>query len=126
MVIAAVALLAVGIANIDVHPTETRTVTRTVVKRPPPKVVTKIKTVYSERPVGSGVMTRADCESLSKTEMDFRAIVARWGWPAGQNGEDSGSDTLYYKLTDAPDEGECQIGFWNGKVDDVDIEEDWL
>jgi hypothetical protein len=122
MVIAAVALLAVGIANIDVQPTETKTVkvpvTKTVTK-------TKVRTVYKERPVGSGVMTRADCKSLAHTREDFRVIVNRYGWPTGQNGEDSGSDTLWYKLTDASGD-ECELDFWQGKLDDVQIEEDWL
>ena len=120
--IAAVALLAVGIANIDVHPT------RTIVKRVPvTRTVTKTKVVERRSDeIPSGYMTRADCEALkSAKNMDIRQIIYRWGWPAGRNGEDSSSDTLYYSL--AEDHGtECQVGFYQGKLDDVDIEEDWL
>jgi hypothetical protein len=123
IVIAAVALLAVGVANIDVHPTETRTV-----KVPVTKVVTKtkVKTVYKDAPSPAGVMTRADCISLARDhQSQFREIVARYGWPEGKNGEDSGSDTLWYKLTDASGD-ECELDFWQGKLDEAQIEEDWL
>jgi hypothetical protein len=122
--IAAVALLAVGIANIDIHPTETKTV-----KVPVTRIVTKTKTktVYKPAPPPAGIMTRDDCNTLAKQHPAplFREIVARWGWPEGQNGEDSGSDTLYYKLSDGSGD-ECELGFWNGKIDNVQIEEDWL
>jgi hypothetical protein len=126
IVIAAVALLAVGIANIDVHPTETKT---KVVKVPVTKVVTKtkVKTVYEDAPVPLGVMARADCKKLARLHPapQFREIVARYGWPEGKNGEDSGSDMLYYKLTDGSGD-ECEMQFWQGALDTVDIEEDWL
>jgi hypothetical protein len=124
IVIAAVALLAVGIANIDIKPTETKTVkvpvTHTVTK-------TKVKTIYKDAPVPTGIMTRADCKALAKSHSpaQFREIVARWGWPKGQNGEDSGSDTLYYKFNDGSGD-ECELGFWQGEIDNVQIEEDWL
>lgn len=78
IVIAAVALLAVGIANIDVHPTETRTV-----KVPVTKVMTKYKTRTVKVMVPrtfDGMISRKECRLLTPGTK-FRTIINRFGWP---------------------------------------------
>ena len=80
LLFAAVALLAVGIANIDIEPT--KTVTKTVKVASPPKVITKVKTerVMVERKF-DGYVSRKECQTLVPGTK-FRTIVNRFGWPS--------------------------------------------
>jgi hypothetical protein len=88
LLLAAVALLAVGIANIDVKPTETKTV-----KVPVERVVTKtvVKRVEVARAF-DGYISRKECQTLVPGTK-FRALVNRFGWP-------SDSDDYYPDMYD--------------------------
>lgn len=118
-VVAGVALLAVGVANIDVHPTETKTVH----VRTPPKIITKIQTRIVREKIrpADGYITRADCKGLTK-HTAMRDFIARYGWPA-HIASDLGR--LYYPLVEnhhqlcavTPDQGQIyEIGIY----DDLD------
>lgn len=120
-IVAGVALLAVGVANIDVKPTETKT----VYVRTPPKVITKVKTqtriVREKVRPADGYITRADCKGLAK-HTSMNDFIARYGWPA-HPASDLGR--LYYPLVEdhhqlcavTPDQGQIyEIGIY----DDLD------
>ena len=87
----AVALLAVGLANIDFHPT--KTVVKTVVKT---KVVTKKVNIPAERresvDLRDGYISRRECVTLPDGST-FRYLINRFGWPAGDDSTDSYSDS---------------------------------
>lgn len=77
LLFAAVALLAVGIANIDIEPT--KTVTKTVKVPAPPKVITRVEHVEVPRAF-DGYVSRKECQTLAPGTK-FRALVNRFGWP---------------------------------------------
>jgi hypothetical protein len=115
--VAGVALLAVGVANIDVHPTQT--VTKTV--HTPPQVVTKVRTrtrVVQPRPA-DGYITAADCKGLKK-HTPMRDFIARYGWPAHP---ESSLGRLYYPLVE-DHHTLCGVEQDQGQVYDVDTYDD--
>lgn len=123
IIIGCAALIACGIANSDVSETQTRVKTIRL-PAPPPRTITKIKTVRVSNPVPDGYMTKRDCKNL-RMDADFRAIVAHYGWPHGSNGDDSDSINMYYPLSHDPESSSrCEITFYQGKVDFVDIDGD--
>ena len=117
--IACVALLSVGIANIDVHPTKTIVVHDT----PPVKVVEKVRTkivkVAEKVRTPDGYMSLDNCSGLAK-RTDFRDVIFRYGWPAGENGEDSYAGFLVYPITEDHAQ-ECVVDFWDGGVESTEL-----
>jgi hypothetical protein len=114
---ACVALLAVGVANIDVQPTKTVTVH----VRTPPKVITKIRTKLVREKVrpADGYITRAECLGLVK-HTAMRDFIARYGWPA-HIASDLGR--LYYPLVEDHHQL-CAVTPDQGQIYDVGIYDD--
>jgi hypothetical protein len=121
LLIAAVALLAVGIANIDIKPTRTKYVKVPVTKviRQPQKV--KVVRVVERVDIPSGYMTSEQCDKLGR-DTGYRDVVNLYGWPAGDNGSDSYAGQLYYPLSDHRTRI-CTVDFWRNRVDSTKIEE---
>jgi hypothetical protein len=117
--LACCALLAVGVANIDITGRPTRTVTKTV-----EVPVVKVKKVYAPAQVGDGHMTADQCHALHEGER-FRNIVARYGWPAGEHALGGDYEYLTYPVSRDPEVvKECQISFFEGGVSNVELDED--
>jgi hypothetical protein len=117
LILAGCALIAVGIANVDIKPHPTRTV------RVPQEVV-KTRTVYAPAKPGDGYMTSAQCHAL-RTGERFTAVLARYGWPAGSNAKYGDYDSLSYPMSHDPEsDDECEIGFDEGGVTRVHVDDD--
>jgi len=115
-----VALIACGLANMDV--TETHTRVRTIkLPTPPPRVITKTKTVRVSNPIPEGFMTKAECNRLV-IDADLHTIIARYGWPHGSSGDDSDSTNMYYPVDDPRSDDRCEITFYQGKLERVDFD----
>jgi hypothetical protein len=115
--VAGVALLAVGVANIDVQPTKTITVTKVRTVREKAKVITRTR-VVQPRPA-DGLITAADCKALKK-HTPMRDFIARYGWPAHP---ESSLGRLYYPLVENH-HTLCGVEQDQGQVYDVDTYDD--
>jgi len=115
--VACVALLSAGIANIDVKPT------KTVVVHDKPRIVEKVRTKVVRVPEKvrqpDGYMSADDCAGLAK-RTDFRDVIFRFGWPAGKNAEDSYAGFLIYPLSD-DHTNSCWVDFWEGGVESTEV-----
>lgn len=116
-IVAGVALLAVGVANIDVQPTQTVTVTKVRTVREKAKIITRTR-VVQPRPA-DGRITRADCKAL-KPHMSMRDFIARYGWPAHP---ESSLGRLYYPLVESK-HTLCGVEQDQGMIYDVDTYDD--
>jgi hypothetical protein len=120
LILSAAALIGVGVANIDIK-LPSKTVTKTVLV-PVPKEVVRVKKVRLPARAGDGYVTAQQCHALNRGER-FRDIVAHYGWPAGEQATQSDYEYLAYRISNNADENrECQIDFFEGGVDRVDIE----
>ena len=116
-IVAGVALLAVGVANIDVQPTKTVTVTKVRTVREKAKVITRTR-VVQPRPA-DGLITAADCKALTK-HTPMRDFIARYGWPAHI---ESSLGRLYYPLVE-DHHTLCGVEQDQGQIYDVDTYDD--
>ena len=121
LLLAAVALLAVGIANIDIEPTKTKYVKVPVTKviKEPAKV--RVERVVERVDIPSGYMTSEQCDKLGR-DTGFRDVVNLYGWPAGDNGSDSYAGQLYYPVSNDRSQV-CTVDFWRNRVDSTKLEE---
>ena len=123
IIIGCAALLACGVANMDMTPTPPTKIKTVKLPAPPPRTITKTKTVRVNAPVSvpDGYMTKAVCKNLRK-EDTMRAIVAHYGWPAGSKGDDSDSVNMYYPMSHDPESSAvCEITYYDGQVDFVEV-----
>ena len=117
LLLAAVALLAVGIANIDIEPT--KTVTKTVMVKAPAKRITRVKRVEVPRRL-DGYISRKQCVQLADGTK-FRDIINRFGWPAGDDSTDSYSDS-YMNIPLREDHSSfCSIDLYEDEITAVQV-----
>lgn len=116
LILAAVALLAVALANIDVQPT--RTVTKTV-KVPVTKIVTKkVEVPVVNKP--DGYISRKECVQIEQGDK-LEDLITRYGWPKGADPSDSYFDN-YMNITLREDHTQfCSIDFFDGEVEMVQV-----
>lgn len=116
LILPAVALLAVAIANIDVHPT--KTVTRTV-EVPVEQIVTK-RVEVPVRELRDGYISRKDCVQIEQGDK-LEDVITRYGWPEGGDPSESYFDN-YMNITLREDHTSfCSIDFYENEVSRVQV-----
>jgi hypothetical protein len=112
-----IAMMAVAVANIDRNPVRVEKVpvesTEVIVLK---QIVTK--EVPAKKP--DGYITEENCHQLANGT-DFSDVVFRFGWPAGEDGDDSYAGYLTYPLREDHDRI-CAVNFWDGEVDGVRLD----
>lgn len=113
--IAAVFMVGIGLANIDVN------VKQTTVKPNVTRTVERTKTVVkhdgTKKP--SGYISNDDCHQIAKGT-DFSDLIFRYGWPADDDGDDSYAGRLLYPLSEDHDSS-CYVSFYRGEVEEVTV-----
>jgi len=120
LVLAAVALLAVGLANVDIKPVRTKIITRTAPTKTVVREKVKVVRVPEQVRQPDGYMSLDNCSKLAK-RTDFRDVIFRYGWPAGDDGSDSYAGYLMYPLSEDHSKI-CIVDFWDGGVERTDME----
>lgn len=119
LLIVCVTLLAVGLANIDgplirVYPERVLPPKTKVIEHE--RVVTR--TIPGKRP--DGFITEDECHQIANGA-DFPDVVYRYGWPAGEDGDDSYAGYLTYPLREGGNRV-CNVSFFDGEVEDVRLD----
>lgn len=108
--------LGVGVAQVDVYPTE--------VQPPEVKVVERTKTIVKEVRVPvkqpDGYMGEDQCGKIAKGT-ELRDLLFQYGWPSNDNGDDSFAGFLRYPLRE-DHERFCTVDMWGGEVDGTSMD----